>query len=150
MLKIVVALVALAASTAHAAQERPLLAKSTSAGFAPEAFTASISCQIFTNRVEIMRHNGYVTTKETRPVTHFNFEGVTALIAEAAQAPLKGDQPAPMDAPIRTYSASKDGILDLTLRGVTSDSRIGERDSNAGAALMRMLDGLCGEGYFGF
>jgi hypothetical protein len=133
------------APLALASYSGPLLIKTQSPGFSPEAYRLFSRCEISRTQVKLVHGVGSLQVTEIRPVS-FEMSSLAGLVAKAAQAQVVVGI-GPTDGPSTSYEAiqilSNDKTESLTLKQ-TGTSQI-EVQGYEATQLRNFLDVICGQ-----
>lgn len=125
--------------------ETPWLVKSQNSGYVRQQDAQSVTCSIYSNRVEVVRYVGSgLSVKEVRPVA---LTGDFATEIRLAASETLSDEGTLCDAPGTRITAhlptdtNNDGLL---LFAVSSCYRDGRREGEHSSPLINLTNGLCG------
>ena len=135
---------------ALAAGETPLLTKTNSPGFSPQAWRVFNTCNVFPGRIEIMRGVDTLSLSETRKVT-FDANAVKKLISAARGGTIvKGV--GPTDIQTTTWLAHAPGSTSNGDEGNVMLAQFGqfneENKAEGALQLKNFLDEVCATGTF--
>jgi hypothetical protein len=135
-------------TAAPAVAPKPLVVKSSGAGFAPPEWQRSETCELYKNRVVITQTQGVAngtTVKLVREVAITLDGSVDTLLANAAAEKEKHEPNMMCDAPatvVSAYVASTKKDIQLYFTGGCGSDRI-EREGAASSALRTLVDQFC-------